>query len=139
MVERQSYESLSDALAVAHSNSSAIQQLGELGWGNVVVAEILSVSGAFEINSVVVQPEAEWQASPQRYIVRSFTFGSLACPVCDRVGVIRQEELRIGNAMVQRVCGLDPAKCRGCHDVLTHNGIAPADFSTNPPIIIPRP
>jgi hypothetical protein len=138
MVDRQSYENLSDALAVARDDSSAIEQLGQLGWGNVVVAEILSVNGAFEIHSVVARPETGWQPSHQQYVVRSFKFGSLTCPVCERVGV-RLEEFRIGNATVQRVGDLDPARCRGCHDVLTHNGIAPTDFSTDPLSKIPRP
>jgi hypothetical protein len=61
MVDRQRYENLSDALAVARDNTSAIQRLGELGWGNVVVAEIMNVDDAFEIQSVVVRPEAGWQ------------------------------------------------------------------------------
>lgn len=138
MVDRQRYETLSDALDVARDNTSAIQRLGELGWGNVVVAEVVNVDGAYEIQAVVVRPETGWQTSLRQHIVRRFEFGSLICPVCERVGV-RQEEFRVGNAVMQRVGGLDPEACRGCHDVLTHNGIAPTDFGTNPPSSIPRP
>jgi hypothetical protein len=138
MVDRQRYENLSDALAVARDNTTVIHELGELGWGNVVVAEILEVDGAFEIRSVVVRPESGWQTSRRQHIVRSFEFGSLVCPVCDRVGV-RQGEFRIGNAIIQTVGGLDPATCPGCHSVLTNNGIVPTDFSTDPPSNIARP
>jgi len=138
LIDLTKYESFEDAFAIARDNSDAIRQLSALGWGNVVVAEILNVDGAFMIRSVVVRPEKSWRTSPQHCIVRSFEFGSLACPVCDRVGE-KQNEYRVGNAIMRTVGGLDPAKCRGCHDVLTHNGIAPADFSTNPPSPIDRP
>jgi hypothetical protein len=138
MASRQKYESLTDALQVARDNTSAIQRLGELGWGHVVVAEVVNVDGSYEIQAVVVRPESEWQTSPRQHIARRFEFGSLSCPVCERVGV-KQDELRIGNAIMQRVDGLDPAGCRGCHDVLTYNGIAPTDFGTIPPSPIPHP
>ena len=138
LIDRPRYENFADALATARDNSDAIQRLGTLGCGNVVVAEILNVDGAFVIRSVVVGTEESWRTSPQQYIVRRFEFGSLACPVCDRVGE-RQGEYRVGNAIMQTVGALDPSGCRGCHDVLTHNGIAPADFSTNPPSPIGRP
>lgn len=138
LTERQRYEKFADAFAVARDNDDAKRELGTSGWGNVVVAEIVNIDGAFEIRSVVVRSEESWRTFSQQYLVRRFEFGSLACPVCDRVGE-RQGEYMIGNALMQTVGGLDPANCRGCHDVLTHNGIAPTDISTDPPNPIARP
>jgi len=134
----QQYDSLADALEVAGDNQAARKELAQQGWGHVVLAEVWNVDGKYEIRSVTVRPESSWQTAPQQFIVRMFEFGSLRCPACDRMGRV-VDEGRIGSAIINRVAGLDPATCGACHDLMTHNGISPTDWSVTPPKSIPRP
>jgi len=138
MDQRQQYDSLADALAVARENSDAVKRLAALGWGHTVVAQVLNIDGKFEVVSVVVRSEDGWQRTKDEHVVRSFQFGSLTCPVCDRVGS-RQGNFRAGNLIGYFVDGLAPDTCGGCHDVMTNNGIAPTDYSTNPPSSVAWP
>lgn len=132
------YKSLNDALEVARENMPARKELASKGPGYVMVAEVLNVDGEYELRAVTVHAEHEWQTSGNRYIVRRVE--GLTCPVCEKTGSATGAWTVPGMANGPIVTGLDPDTCAGCHDTLTHQGIAPTEFrrdGTNVPIARP--
>jgi hypothetical protein len=77
-MERQKYDTISDALSVARDNSSAIADLRAQGAGHAIVAQVLLIGDKFEMPVVSVRSEAiiaagiESGGAPHDYVVLRF-------------------------------------------------------------------
>jgi prophage regulatory protein len=121
------YPSLQDALRIARDDYfSERKELARRGPGNVMIGRVRNIDGRFELDSVRVLAEHEWNREPHEYVV--IRVEGLRCPVCGRLGT-SGGEWRSTNAVGVLVTGLDPENCVGCHDTLTTHGIAPRIFA----------
>lgn len=121
------YPSLQDALRVARDDYIAERkELARRGPGYVMIGRVRNVDGRFELDSVRVIAEHEWERAPHEFVVMR-TQG-LICPVCGRTGT-KGGDWTSATAAGVLVTGLDPANCAGCHDTMTTHGVAPRLFA----------
>jgi hypothetical protein len=121
------YPSLQDALRVARDDFlEERKQLAARGPGYVMIGGVRNIDGRFELDSVRIIAEHEWERAPHEYVV--MRPDGLTCPVCGKTGTTGGE-WRTSNAVGAIVTGLDPATCASCHDTLTTHGIAPRLFA----------
>jgi len=121
------YPSLQEALRIARDEfPDERRELAARGPGHVMIGRVRNIDGRFELDSVRVIREHEWERAPHEYVV--MRPDGLTCPVCGKTGTTGGEWFT-ANAVGVIVTGLDPENCGGCHDTLTTHGIAPRLFA----------